>query len=172
VEIGEELEKTPVEVFKEILQKDIEAKAVFKNQSEDILIKILAQDYVMVGSDGYALDDHSILSRGHGHPRDFGTFPRVLAKYVRDMNVLKLEDAIFKMSGLPAKKLGLRDRGVLKAGNCADIVLFNLAKLKDRADFSNPRSYPEGIEHVFVNGALTLADGAHTGKRHGEVLSR
>ncbi|HDL64889.1 MAG TPA: D-aminoacylase, partial [Proteobacteria bacterium] len=125
--------------------------------------------YCMIGSDASARADYGLLSRGKPHPRTFGTFPRVLGEYVR-RGVLSLEEAVHKMTGLPAEKLGLKDRGVIREGAAADLVIFNPKKIKDRATCQNPQLYPEGIEYVIVNGKIVLEAGEHTGKLSGRFL--
>ncbi len=104
------------------------------------------------------------------HPRSFGTFPRVLGVYVRERGLLRLEDAVRKMTSLNAAKLGLPDRGLLRPGAFADVTVFDPARVIDRATFDNPFQYGEGIEYVLVNGTLVLEKGKHTGKRPGRVL--
>ena len=106
------------------------------------------------------------------HPRNFGSFPRVLATYVRDREVVGWEEAIFKMSGLPAKKFGISKRGVLAKGNCADVVIFDPEKIQDLATVENPYQYSQGIDFVFVNGQIALNGGKITNQRAGEVLRR
>jgi N-acyl-D-amino-acid deacylase len=112
------------------------------------------------------------LLGGRPHPRVYGTFPRVLGKYVREKKNISLEEAIRKMTSLPARRIGLRDRGVLAEGKAADIVVFNPATVTDRATYDNPRQYPIGIQHVIVNGVLSVEGGEHTGKLGGKVLKR
>lgn len=106
------------------------------------------------------------------HPRCFGAFPRFLGRYVRDKNILNWEEAIYKITGGPAKKLGLKNRGVIKKGNWADLVLFNPQKIIDKADFENPFQYPQGIEYVWVNGKMAVEKGIYTGQRVGQVLRK
>ena len=102
--------------------------------------------------------------------RSYGTFPRVLGRYARDERVLSLESAVWKMTGLPAKRLGLADRGVVKAGAKADLVVFDPATVADRATFENPHQYATGIGHVVVNGRVVISDGQHTGALPGRLL--
>lgn len=122
--------------------------------------------YVMVASDG----DIREYGSGAPHPRNYGSFPRVLSYYVKDQYILTMEEAIKKMTSMPVKKLGIKDRGVIKPGNWADIVIFNENEIKDTATFFNPHQYPLGIKYVIVNGTLTAKDGKHTGKTAGKVL--
>jgi N-acyl-D-amino-acid deacylase len=122
----------------------------------------------MIASDGR-------LSRpgdGHPHPRAYGTFPRVLGRYVRDEKVLTLEQAVNKMTGMPAARLGLRDRGVLRTGAYADVVVFDPARVADRATFEAPHQYPVGVEFVLVNGVLAVDGERFVDARAGRVLRR
>jgi N-acyl-D-aspartate/D-glutamate deacylase len=109
-------------------------------------------------------------SRTHPHPRYFGTFPRVLGRYVRELAVLTLPDAIRKMTSLNADKLGVADRGRLRPGLRADLAVFDPARVIDTATFERPHQYPLGIEYVIVNGEVTVERGAHTGARAGQVI--
>lgn len=106
------------------------------------------------------------------HPRFYGTFPRVLGKYVRDEPLISLETAVHKMTGMPARRLGLSDRGVLREGAVADVVVFDPATVIDLATFEDPHRYPVGIPHVLVNGEPVIKNGKHTGARPGTVLKR
>jgi len=112
------------------------------------------------------------LLGGRPHPRVYGTFPRVLGRYVRERKDMPLEEAIRKMTSLPARRLGLKDRGVLAEGKAADIVVFNPVAILDRATYEDPRQYPLGIRQVIVNGVLSVEGGQHTGKLGGRVLKR
>jgi len=147
------------------------------NQSEENIEKIMKQPWVAFGTDGRVHRPEGILKKHipAPHPRFYGTFPRVLGRYTREKRVLRLEDAVRKMTSLPAQILGLRDRGVLIPGNKADILVFNPDTVIDGADFV-PREatmrFPEGILHLIVNGVLTLHEGEHTGARAGKVLRR
>jgi len=126
----------------------------------------------MIGSDGSALAPYGPLGKGHPHPRNFGTFPRVLGYYARERGIITLPDAVRKMTSLPAQKLGLWDRGVIRSGAWADLVVFNPKTVIDVATYANPKRYPKGIEYVIVNGVLTLSRGKHTGAMAGKVLKR
>jgi N-acyl-D-aspartate/D-glutamate deacylase len=106
------------------------------------------------------------------HPRSYGTFPRVLGRYVREQGLLTLEAAVRKMTCLPATIFGMADRGLLQAGMAADVVAFDPARVLDLADFAKPHRYPEGIEYVLVNGTPAVAGGRLTGDGQGEVLRR
>jgi N-acyl-D-aspartate/D-glutamate deacylase len=130
----------------------------------------LEQPWCSIGSDGSAYAVEGPLRRGNPHPRNFGTFPRVLGLYVRERGVLKLEDAIRKMTSLNAAKLGITDRGLLRAGSFADVVVFDPDRVIDKATYEKPFQYSEGIVHVVVNGKLVLEQGKHTGERPGRAL--
>ncbi len=142
--------------------------AIFHAYDEADVERFLRSPFGMIGSDG------SLTTPGDGapHPRAFGTYPRVLGRYVRERHVLTLEDAIRKMTSFPAARLGLTDRGLLKVGMMADIVVFDAATIADRATFTDPHHYSEGVKYVLVNGQLTVANGVHTGVRAGRVLRR
>jgi N-acyl-D-aspartate/D-glutamate deacylase len=120
----------------------------------------------MIGSDGLPTLD------GKPHPRLTGTFPRVLGRYVREDGVLALEDAVHRMTGLPARKFRLADRGVVRAGAFADLVVFDPTSVRDCGSYDDPHRAPAGIPHVIVNGRFVVRDGAHTGARPGRCLGR
>jgi N-acyl-D-aspartate/D-glutamate deacylase len=132
----------------------------------------LVQPWCSIGSDGSAYAVEGPLRRGHPHPRNFGTFPRVLGVYVRKLKLLRLEDAVRKMTSLNATKLGIPDRGLLRPGNYADLTLFDPERVIDRATYAAPFHYGEGIEYVIVNGQVVLDKGKQTKARPGRVLRR
>ena len=125
---------------------------------------------MMICTDGFGLTATGPMAKGVPHPRNYGAFPRVLGRYVRDLQVLKLEEAVFKMTGLPAKKLRLKGRGVIRPGFAADLVVFDPATVSDRATYDNPHQYAAGISHVLVNGRFVIQDENHTKKKPGIVL--
>jgi N-acyl-D-amino-acid deacylase len=135
------------------------------------LRRALAHPHVMIGSDGSSLATEGPLGEGKPHPRSYGTFPRVLGRYAREHNVLTLPEAIRKMTALPADRLGLKDRGVLRAGALADVVAFDPVHVADRATYEDPHRYAAGVEHVIVNGRMVVEGGEHTGALPGRVLS-
>lgn len=143
-----------------------DAQAVFFQMDEPDVERLMRLPYVMVGSDG------GLQTPGQGvpHPRSYGTFPRVLARYVREKGVLGLEDAVRKMTSLPAQTLRLKDRGFVREGMWADLVLFDPATVIDAATFEDPHRTSRGIRAVFVNGEIVWEDGRGTGKRSGRVL--
>jgi N-acyl-D-amino-acid deacylase len=138
--------------------------------SERNLERILAHPYGMVCTDGGAFAIEGPARRGHPHPRGLGSFPRVLARYVRERRALSLEQAIRKMSSLPAARVGLRGRGWLARGFAADVVVFDAATIEDRATFADPFQYPTGIKAVLVNGRVALLDEARGDTRDGRAL--
>jgi N-acyl-D-aspartate/D-glutamate deacylase len=128
--------------------------------------RVLRHPAAMIASDG----DVAVFGRGNPHPRAYGTFVRVLGRYVRDLQVLTLEDAVRKMTSFPAQRLGLSDRGVLREGLKADLAVFDPSVVRDRATFERPHQYAEGVSLVVVNGEVVFENGAMTGKRPGRVL--
>ncbi len=144
------------------------AQAIYHVLDEGDVERIMRHPQTMIASDGRLVRPGD----GHPHPRWYGTFPRVLGVYVRDRHVLTLETAIHKMTGLPARRLGLTDRGKIAAGAYADIVVFDAATVRDRATFEAPHQYPEGIDYVIVNGVLAVDSGRYVDVRSGRVLRR
>ena len=160
----------PLDFFVKVLKDNkLKAEAVFFSLSEENLRKVLRRPFCAVGSDSASLAIAGPLSRGFPHPRVFGTFPRFLSSLRRRCG-LSWEEAIRRITSLPASKLGLAGRGVIREGAPADLVVFDPRRLKDRADFRRPLRYPEGIELVVVNGEIVFADGRHTGRLPGVVL--
>jgi N-acyl-D-amino-acid deacylase len=133
---------------------------------------ILQHSRVMIGSDAGATAPYGVLGAGHPHPRAYGTFPRVLGTYVRQRGVISLEEAIFRMTGLTAWRLGLTDRGLIRPGYKADLVVFDAARIADRATYDAPHVYPTGIHGVLVNGQVILRDGERLSALPGRVLLR
>ncbi|MEO6119452.1 MAG: D-aminoacylase [Terriglobales bacterium] len=145
---------------------------VYFAMNEDDVRLAMQQPWVSVGSDGSALnaDPNSRLSSGKPHPRSYGTFPRVLGRYVREQKVITLENAIRKMTSLAAQQMGIQDRGLLRPEMKADVVILDENKVIDKATFENPHQYGEGIDVVIVNGKVVLENGQHTGERPGVVI--
>jgi N-acyl-D-amino-acid deacylase len=140
---------------------------VYHNMAEDDVHTIMRRPWVSIASDGSALKEDE---PGLPHPRSFGTNVRVLGKYVREEGVLELEDAVRKMTSLPAQTLRLRDRGILREGYWADVVVFDADTVADKATFELPKQYAEGVPYVLVNGRLVIDEGEHTGARPGTVV--
>ena len=163
--------KEPFEFIRDLLIAErIRVSVIGFAMDENNLKKVLASPLVMIGSDGTAVAPYGKLSKGKPHPRHYGTFPRVLGKYVRDEKVLDMATAVRKMTSMAAEKLGLDQRGYLKENYFADIVVFNPETVIDNATFTDPHQYPTGIEHVIVNGKLTIENGEHTDTFAGKVL--
>jgi len=139
---------------------------------EENLKRILAHPFVGVGCDGSAVAPYGPLSLGKPHPRNYGTFPRVLGKYVREEKVRSLEEMIKKMTSIPASRFGFEGRGVIQPGRFADLVVFDPEKIADRATWVNPYQYPVGVEYVIVNGQVAIEHGEHTGLLPGKVLRK
>ncbi|MFX0138373.1 MAG: amidohydrolase family protein [Candidatus Hodarchaeota archaeon] len=134
-----------------------------KNEEKSV-IPLYKQPYVCPSSDA------SLITRGNSHPRAFGAFPRVIQRWVREKGIINLEEAIRKMTSLPASILGITDRGVLKEGNIADIVVFDFKKIEEKGTIENGCQHPEGIDYVIINGEITVSEGKHLGVLKGRVL--
>jgi N-acyl-D-amino-acid deacylase len=139
--------------------------AIYFMMDEDDVQRVLAFDETMIGSDGIPLGDKP-------HPRLWGTFPRVLGHYSRDIGLFPLETAVWKMTGLTARNFGLQGRGTLQVGRHADIAIFDAATVRDAADYDTPTRAAEGIDTVIVNGSITWQHGTHSGARSGQVITR
>jgi N-acyl-D-amino-acid deacylase len=158
--------KRPIDVFCELCADDeLGVSTVTHIGNEENVRAIMTHPAHMAGSDG-------ILVGEQPHPRGWGTFPRYLAVYVRELGILSLEDAIRKFTSLPAQRLCLPDRGLLRPGMAADIVSFDPETVRDTATYENPKRYPEGIPYVTVNGRMVVDDGRHTGDLPGRALRR
>jgi N-acyl-D-amino-acid deacylase len=144
------------------------ANAIYHVLDEGDVRRIMTSPHTMIASDGRL----SQPGEGHPHPRAYGTFPRVLGEYVREQKLMPLETAIYKMTGMPARRLGLSDRGSIRSGAFADIVILDPATVKDQATFTEPHQYPVGIEVVIVNGIVAVEGSKPTGVRAGRVLKR
>ena len=126
----------------------------------------------MIGSDGNAVSPTGSQSQKQIHPRFYGTYPRILGRYVREQSLISLETAIGKMTGMPAARLGITDRGQVLEGLVADLVIFDQEKIIDHSTFENPHQLSEGIQYLLVNGELVISNGIHTQSRAGRVLRR
>lgn len=157
-------------VFHIIEQDELKTTGIFFGMSEENLWTIMAEPYVMVGSDGSVHAPTGPLSHDHPHPRAYGTFPRYL-RAVEERRTVPLEEAVRKMTSLPAAQFGFADRGVIARGYQADLVAFQRQRVVDRADFVRPHQLSEGIDWVVVNGVLTLSGGEATGARGGRFLA-
>lgn len=168
--IAARLGKKPFDAMIETIIADrLRTGAIFFGMSEDNLRRILAQEYAMVGTDASARSFDGITATGKPHPRGFGSFPRYLAKYCRDEGILPLAEGIRRITSLAADTFGLAGRGRIRPGAWADMVVFDIDTLMDGATYENPFTPPQGIRHVFVNGAHAVRDGEITGARGGNT---
>jgi len=155
-----------------IVEEKARAAVVIFSMSEENLERILKEPLTAIGSDASARSASGALARGKPHPRAFGTFSRVLGVYVREKGLLSLEEAVRRMTSLPASRLKLEDRGILRQGWWADIVVFDPERVRDNASFEEPHRYSSGIRYVLVNGTLAFEDGDFTGELAGRLLRR
>lgn len=172
-EIAGHLQLPPEDALLEILlAENGETSMVNFAMCEEDVETVMRHPVTMIGSDGVAVAAEGPLGQVRQHPRSYGTFPRVLGRYVREKGVLHLEEAVRKMTSAPAQRLGLRDRGLLREGMWADITIFDPERVADRATFVDPHQYPVGVEWVLVNGQVVVEGDRHTGQLPGEVLLR
>ena len=163
-EIGELMALPPLEAGQKLVQEDPSVVAIGFSMAEEDVRRVMAHPASMFGSDGIP------SAGGKPHPRLYGTFPRVLGTYVRQEKVLGLEEAIRKMTDLPARKHRLAERGRLSPGYHADVTVFDPRFVNDIATYQDPRRYPDGIRYVIVNGEVVVEAGRHTGKSAGRIL--
>jgi N-acyl-D-aspartate/D-glutamate deacylase len=159
-------------LFDILIEEGGSVPTVYAHHDEKDMNLALQQSWCSIGSDGSAYATEGPLKRGNPHPRNFGTFPRVLGVYVRDRGVLKLEDAVRKMTSLSAAKLGLPNRGLLRVGDFADVTVFDPETVIDKSTYTAPFAYSEGIEYVIVNGQVVLDRGKHTDAMPGRALRK
>ena len=169
-EVAKLWNKDPMDALFDLLIQDPSTEVAVFGMSQPDVTLALQQPWVAIDNDSEGTSPEGILGQAHPHPRSYGTFPRILAKYVREEKVLTLEDAIRKFSALPAQRMRLTDRGVLKAGMWADVVIFDPATVHDRATFDNPNQLSEGMEYVLVNGVPVIDQGKMTSALPGKVL--
>ena len=163
--LAQKLDKNPIDFVCDLLAEENLAVTMISHYgSPKILEKVLMHSQGTVGSDG--------IYCGRPHPRLYGTYPRFIREFAKEKKALSLPEAIHKITGLPASILGLKDRGLLKEGYQADIVVFDPDSIKDTATYDNPDSYPQGIEYVFVNGEMVVENGVYTGRLPGKVLRK
>ena len=170
-EIAKAWKRRPVETMLDFILADSArtGRIVFAMNENDLTIA-MAQPWVSFCTDAGVRAPEGPLSEGRPHPRGFGTFPRILRRYVREEKIMSLEEAIRKMTSLPAQRVGLRERGILKPGFYADVVVFDAVSVTDKATFEDPAQYSEGIDFVFVNGQPVWEKGKFTGNLPGMVL--
>ena len=162
--------KDPLDALFDFLMEDPNAGVAVFGMSQPDVTLALEQPWVSIDNDSSGASPEGILGQEHPHPRAYGTFPRILSKYVREEKALRLEDAIRKFSALAAQRMRLTDRGVLKSGMWADIVIFDPLTVRDRATFENPNQLSEGMDYVLVNGVPVVDQGKMTGELPGKVL--
>lgn len=165
-QLAQELELPAREAAKRALELSPGITAVMHSMSEDDVRTVMRHPSTMIGSDGVP------SLPGKPHPRLWGTFARVLGRYARELGLFPLEEGVHRMTGMPARKFGLRDRGAIREGAFADLVIFDAARIIDVGTYEDPNHPPAGIHHVFVNGTRAVRDGAHTGARPGRPLRR
>lgn len=170
-EVIRQLGRPPLQVLFDLLIANRgSVPAVYFHHSEDDMRYALRQPLVSIGSDGTAVSTEGVLAEGNPHPRYYGTFPRVLGRYVREEKVLALEDAVRKMTSANAAKARQYDRGLLRPGMWADVAVFDAETVMDRATYEKPHQYSVGIRYVLVNGEVVFENGRHTGARPGRIL--
>ena len=153
-----------------ILESNNNVMMVGFGMEEESTIKILKHPNCMIASDGGSHAPYPPMNKSIAHPRSYGTFPRAIAHYQKELNICSLEEMIKKMTSMPADKLGIKNRGRLEQGKLADVVVFDYKNIKDRAVFTDPHQYPDGIPFVLVNGKVVIDEGEHTGAMPGQII--
>jgi N-acyl-D-amino-acid deacylase len=153
-----------------VIEDGSRVEAVYFLMSEDNLRKQIRKSWVSFGSDAGASAPEGVFLKTSTHPREFGNFANLLGRYVRDEKLIPLEEAVRRLTSLPATNLGIAERGLLRAGYLADVVVFDPATIAAHSTYDNPRQYATGVRHVFVNGTQILRDGEHTGAKPGRVV--
>jgi N-acyl-D-amino-acid deacylase len=164
---GKSPEETAIDL---VIQDGSRVGTVYFLMTEENIKKQIKLPYMSFGSDAGTMSPEGVFSKSSTHPRAFGNFVRLLGKYVREENVISLEEAIYKLTGLPASNLKIQKRGQLKNGYFADVVVFDPNEISDHATFENPMQYATGVEHVWVNGTHVLENGNHTGAYGGRFV--
>ena len=153
-----------------LVDERLRVSAIFFGMSEENLTRIFTNEYTMVGSDASARCFDGITAQGRPHPRAFGTFPRFLSRYAGSHGPLSFSEAVYRVSGYPASVFGLRDRGFIRPGAFADMVLIDMERLTDKATYENPFRPPDGVVHVYVNGVQVVREQEFSGERPGRIL--
>ena len=162
-DVARERGKSPEETAADLIVEDgTRIQVAYFGMSEDNVRREVALPWVSFGSDASSQAPQGVFLKSSTHPRAYGNFARLLGKYVRDEKIVPLQEAVRRLTGLPASNLGITDRGILKAGNYADLAIFDPATIRDNATFAQPQLYATGMRHVFVNGVAVLRDGEHT----------
>ncbi len=173
LEATQETGKDVFEFLRDLLiEEENRAGQVIFMMNEENLKRILAHPLVGVGCDGSALAPYGPLNKGKPHPRSYGTFPRVLGKYIREEKILPMAEMLKKMTSVPARNFGFAQRGALQREYFADIVIFDAKRVIDKATFKDPHQYPEGIDYVIVNGQVVINNGEHSGLLPGKILRK
>ena len=171
-QIADELQLDPMDVaFDIMLEEGTSVPFMGLFGLEEDIRTLMRHEAVMFGSDGTALEASGDTGKESTHPRNYGTFPRVLQKYVGE-GVLTLPEAVHKMTGMPAWRLGLTERGILRPGAYADLAIFDPYRVNDNYTITEPPKYPEGIPYVIVNGSIVVENSKHTGALTGEILHK
>lgn len=172
-DIAEIQGKGPLDtVFDLLVDEEASVSIVAFGMCEEDVRRVMKSPYMMVGTDGSAVSPEGILGRGKPHPRFYGAFPRILGHYAREERVLTLQEAVRKMTSMPAQKIGLKDRGLLREGMMADIVVFDADEILDQATFTDPHRFPKGIYYVIVKGETVVEKNKHTGALPGRALKK
>ncbi len=170
-EVAAERKITPEKAIVDLIYKDnSRIQVVYFSMSEDNIKKKIALPYMSICSDAGSYTNEGVFLEQSTHPRAYGSFARLLGKYVREEKVIPLEEAIYKLTSLPATNMKLKKRGALKKGYYADITVFDSGAIQDNATFKKPHQYATGMQHVFVNGKQVLKNGEHTGTYPGKVV--
>jgi N-acyl-D-amino-acid deacylase len=159
-------------LFEILTDEKGEVMATIESMNDEDIQRIMTGRNTMVGSDAWAVAPTGVFGFGKPHPRYYGTYPRILGRYVREEGLLSLEDAIRRMTSFPAQRMGILDRGLLKEGMWADVVIFDPDRVTDRATFLEPHQFPEGLLHVLVNGGIVVEDKKQTETLPGKLLRR
>ncbi len=172
-DIAERLSMNPLDAFLHLIDRlNDEVSLVVFNRTEEDVQHFLSHPLAIIGSDGSSVSPREEALESQVHPRFYGTYPRVLGRYCRDLKLFTLPEALRKMTAAPAARLGLKDRGLLQRNYKADVVVFDPATIADQATFADPHRFPTGIDYVLVNGRVAVAPSGHTGELPGRVLSR
>jgi N-acyl-D-amino-acid deacylase len=170
-EVAKMRNTTPEETAMDlVIQDGSRVGTVYFLMSEENVKKQIALPYMSFGSDAGSMAPEGVFLESSTHPRAYGNFARLLGKYVRDEKVISLEEAVYKLTTLPATNLRIKKRGALKAGYYADLAIFNPKEIQDHATFDKPQQFATGMVHVFVNGVQVLKDGEHTDELPGKVV--
>ena len=170
-EIAKMRGKDPIETIMDLIAEDeSRIDSIYFLMAEENVKKEIVKPWISFGSDEASQAPEGVFLKNNPHPRAYGSFARVLGKYVRDEKLISLGEAVRRLSALPATNLGLDHRGFLKEGMFADVVVFDPAMIADRATFEKPHQYAVGMKHVFVNGVQVLKDGEHTDAKPGRAL--